>query len=278
MRKLVISPQAGLGNRLRALCSAKAFGQMIGRDVYHFWVNDPVLIANATELRCDHVNEVKSIDPSYFFDLKIPLFDGDRVDCCFTEWMPGDGWYDVQSTAQSRLQCDHITRLGNIQEIVDCEDEVILLETSMETHLAGATGFRRELMANTYRAYFHLRPAWRSFFDSVPHFDNGIAVRRGDLIQYVPTADVSLEKMCDFIDQLKGTKILFSDDAEYLNELRARTNCLMDVQTIQDGRLGIDRAFSQFIVLSKCRKVFGTKHSSFAEQASLFGDTIFEAF
>src|SRR5579863_578541 len=40
MKKLIISPQAGLGNRLRALCSAKVLGRFLDREVFHYWVKD----------------------------------------------------------------------------------------------------------------------------------------------------------------------------------------------------------------------------------------------
>src|SRR3984957_20371885 len=137
---------------------------------------------------------MKRIDPSYFFDFGIPLFDGREIDTCFTEWEPGDRWYEGQSTAQSKLKCANIRKLSDIQEIVDCKSDTILIETSLELQLPNVGDSWDAMMTEVYKAYFPLNARWTACRDSAPVFDIGFAIRRGDFIAFNPGAYISPEK------------------------------------------------------------------------------------
>ena len=124
MKKLIISPQAGFGNRIRTLCAARVFGAIIDREVYHYWERDELISL------LPHVNQMKSITPDYIFDLKIPKWKGGQPDVAFSEWSPETGWFREQSTAIQHLKPKRIEVIESIDQIIDCKDEVILIETS----------------------------------------------------------------------------------------------------------------------------------------------------
>jgi hypothetical protein len=270
MKKLIISPQAGLGNRLRALCSAKLLGRFLDREVFHYWVKD----RNTSS--ADHVNQMKGIDPSYLFEFGIPLFDGSAVDDCFSEWKSGDNWYATQSTAQSKLQCASTRKLSDIQEIVDCESDTILIETSLELRLPNFSDSWAAMMTEVYKAYFPLNARWAAYCDHAPVFDIGFAIRRGDFVALFPHAYISPEKAAEAIARFDGSKIIFSDDGKYLEELMEHLNSPLGMHAGRHDLSGLDRTFYEFMVLSKCRKVVGTEGSSFARQAAIYGGTAYE--
>lgn len=261
MQKLVISPQAGLGNRLRALCSCAVFGSLIGREVLHYWVPDPI------KGPAEHVNEVKGLEPQDVFDLGIKKFEGDGVDVCYTEWLPGEYWYETQSTAQRSLQCGEKRRLASSHEIAGCEAETVLIETSLEFELGSAQKYRVPLMANTYHTLFKLNERWNKLYETLPVFDCAVSVRRGDFLSYFPEADIPVRAVAERINKIDGTKIIFSDDIAYQAELRRLTYSFVGVS---DMAL-MDEHLVTFFVISKAKRVIGTKGSSFPEQAAIFG-------
>lgn len=262
MKKLIISPQAGFGNRMRALCSAKLIGSIIGREVYHYWTKD------SQRSHLDHVNAMKSIDPSYIFNIGIPLFDGKSVDLCLTEWLPGDSWYREQSTAQSALRCKSTQRLINTAQIVHSAEENILIECSQLLHVSFDIELWFVLMTEIYKKFFPLNTRFSDIMRSVPCFDCGMAVRRTDFSQYFPNSVVDLHVALDEIKKISGSKIIFSDDISFQAELRREAQCPLG---IGDGMTKIDADLATFFTLSKCRRVIGTLGSSFSQQAAIYG-------
>jgi hypothetical protein len=270
MKKLIVSPQSGFGNRLRALCSAKVFGDRLGRKVLHYWVEDPHMA------HLSHINDMKRITPSYIFDLDIPLFVGERVDVCFTEWLPGDFWYESQSTAQQRLPCAGIRRAADIGEITTCEEEIILVETSHALKPAQDDALWNAMMTDVYKRHFRLNPRWAKLYDSLPSFDFGVHIRRGDFIEYYPDSDIDPATVRSIVGKCDGITVIFSDDRNFLFELRKTMQCPFGIAEEESGLSGPDVYIAQFLALSKCRKVIGTQGSSFSEQAALFGGVDYE--
>jgi len=270
LRKLIISPQAGFGNRLRALCAAKVFGTLLGRKVFHYWVKDD------ERSHVSHVNDMKDIDPSYMFELNIPLFDGESADACFTEWMPGDFWYREQSTAQKRLRCGNTIRLTGAYQIAKCQYDTVLVETSHALQVSGNIEFWNAMMTDVYRKYFILNARWTKIYDNLPSFDYGISIRRSNFLTYNPEAGVEAELIASKINKYKGSKVIFSDDKTYQNELRIIASSPFGINDTESGLYGIDNYICQFLVLSKCKCILGTSKSSFPEQASVFGGTFYE--
>lgn len=269
MSELIISPQAGFGNRMRSLVSAKILGDYLNRKVYHYWVLDD-RIGNTS-----HVNEMKAITPEYFFNLNIPVYNKSKIDICYSEWVEGDYWWYTQSTAQSKLKCNNIQKINCIKDIESCLDESILIETSHCLIPNKLSAYSNELISAAYKKNFILNSRWQKIYESLPTYDWGISIRRGEFLYYFPDEAVSLDTAVDKINNLRGSKIIFSDDFEFRNNIR---NMTKSYSGIDDSIKGVDSYFIQFLTLSKCKNILNTNKSSFGEQAALFGNSNYFTF
>jgi hypothetical protein len=263
MRKLIISPQAGFGNRIRTLCAARVFGAIIDREVYHYWEVDE------QNSLLGHVNQMKSITPDYIFDFKIPKWEGGQPDVAFSEWSPETGWFREQCTGIKHLKPKRIEVIQNIEQIIECKEEVILIETSQILMIDRFETEWERLMTQAYELYFGLNPRWKSIAENIPVFDYGISIRKGDFIQFYPETDVPLDAAIRLLNGLSGSKFVTCDDVQFLKELKKHCNIHIG---IDEGPNQLDNSIIQFITLSKSKHVLGTKGSSFAKQASLFGN------
>jgi hypothetical protein len=260
MKSLIISPQAGFANRLRSICSAKVIGDLLGRKVYHYWVEDEI------KSRLEHVNQMKSITMESIFDSDIPRWNGEEVDMCFSEWMELDGWFMEQSTAIRKLQPKMIKRFTAIDEVLKCTDDVILIETSNELTLNIPTW--DDMMYKVYQQSFNLVDQWKKVYNNLPEFDCGISIRRRDFLQLYPESIQSFEYVVNHINSLKGSKFITGDDPQFTSEVRKNTNSFI---RLEDFDRAVDFTIMQFLVLSKCKQTYGTKNSSYIKQASIYG-------
>jgi len=267
MKSLIISPQAGFANRLRAIASAKIIADLCGRELFHYWVEDEVKSGLA------HVNEVKSITPSYIFDLEIPTWNGGSPNVCFSEWTPGDYWFEQQSTAYTKLKPNRIVKFTSIDEILNCQEETILIETGHELRHHTIDLEYDRLMSIVYAMNFRLNDRWKSIYEQIPKFDSGFSIRRCDHLSFVPEAYISESQAIEKIQSIKGTKFITSDDKEFADLIRKSTkNYFTPITDLSS----IDEAIYTFLCLSKCERLFGTFASSFAKQAAYFGNKQFE--
>ena len=101
MKQLIVSPQAGMCNRFRTLCCALILGRISNRNVHHCWISEP-----------PHPNDieiVRHMRVSTWCDFfagkpglpKVDLHPGMPVDEVYSEWEPGDYWYERQCSAIS---------------------------------------------------------------------------------------------------------------------------------------------------------------------------------
>lgn len=269
MKKIIISPQAGFGNRMRSLVSSKVLGDYLNREVYHYWILDD-RSGNTT-----HVNQMKAITPEYIFDIKIPLYNQDGVDICYSEWLEGDYWWFAQSTAQSKLKCNAIKKLHHAKEIESCDEDSILIESSHSLIPEKLDNFSNQIITATYKKYFKLNDRWKKIYDSLPTYEWGIHVRKGDFLFHFPKEDVSMEQASNAIKKLDGSKIIFSDDLEFRDQLREQSFCY---SSIDNCLKGVDSCIIDFLTLSKCKNILNTNKSSFGEQAALFGGSNYISF
>lgn len=277
MKKVIISPQAGFGNRLRVLANMRLIGEYLQREVYHYWVEDD------SPSHALHVHQMKTITPDYLFDMDIPPYDGDAVDVCYTEWLPGEYWWDQQSTAQQKLHCGEVNRIIPLEEIGKDSSDVILIETSFPLYppeigasypeelrwSLGSAG-PDTIQMQGYRT-LKLNQRWSAVRANLAEYDWGITVRRGDFIAYHPEADRSVDQICELVERHSrggGTKIVFSDDIPYRELLRYRLSAYGGI-----AATGLDSIITEFLALSRCRTIIATAGSSFGKQASLFGGT-----
>ena len=214
--------------------------------------------------------------------IKVPI-----VDQCFSEWLPGDGWYDAQSSAQRRWDVLPIAlRAENpADRIARSRAEVVLVETSRPLRLSASLGgcvTDEDWSSKLTRAYASFRPQGR-FADllarSAP-VDVGVSIRRGDLLQYFPEARQDLDELARWVGLIAAqcTVAVFSDDAT-VRESIVRSAAPWSGDAIFDPLAKLRTELEpwamgvlEFVYLAhRCRVVTGTPASSFAREAALFG-------
>ena len=245
---LIISPQGGLGNKLRAMASSLAMARRLNRKCFFIW--EKTNIANFQTY-------------SKFFELSEDLIPTSEhltptIDKIITEWLPGDNCFEIQSSGQKRWKCENKTR----EQVFD--EDKILIEISLRLN-----DITDEEMIQSYSLFFKPRGKFLKFLEKIDEIDVGIHIRRGDFLEYFPEC---VDKMEDLAEWINGEKfegksiIIFSDDKPFLQHLKL----LLSDETVEIDFSGFkdwEIAFLQLLILSyKCKKIYGTMNSSFSEQ------------
>lgn len=303
---LIISPQAGMGNRFRALVSAAQLALLSGRELRHAWF--PETVPDRLS-QIPHVREIQQTRFEDFFQgsqateppqpsskmILRPANSGMHIDRCFSEWVPGNYWFDFQSSAFRTLA--HSTcpiEQINIDPaaLLACEDPVILLETSLEFLLPDSDLLREWPLS---RIYLEMCVPWPMYTQRclAAVADVGISIRGGEFADYFGGQSID-----EVIKWLKATRLgalrvagaerggaerggdarggddkpkvlIFSDDFAIRDRVRHELGSTLDID-----RAGLKKqwelGFVEFLALAQCPLIFGTPKSSFAEQASVF--------
>lgn len=281
-RSLVIAPQAGLGNRLRAISAAMVLARQLDRDIFHAWF--PVTPNDSRA----HVAALQRYGYGKYFAPNDALPRVDRklpIDLCFSELRPGEPWYQEQSTAQRALPVKLMAKVQDpAAEAARRPDaNIILLETShclrLEAELGGCADDDAFTRAR-HDAYQSLapQPQYLDWLQKLPKVDIGIAIRRGDMLQYAREANQSLDDIRAWVvDLAKDRRVtVFSDDADARRYVQDAIPGYHDAHGALERALGnVEKhqsAFLQFLYLANhCGTVCGTPVSSFAEEAAVFG-------
>jgi hypothetical protein len=256
---LIISPHAGFGNRLRALCSGIVLAKQLGRTPVHAWFPE-----GEEDVRMHaighHLRQTRRLGWSDYFAAtkKFPAIDEERLrrECksikCYTEWMPGDFWYGEQSRYQRRLANLGIAvervrvsqdRIGqsNITSVAldpknGGDDTYLLLETSLSVRFAKPrldkhTGERKSTVADekryerkfsrVYRKYFAPLQEFTDMMETLTSVPLGFHIRRGDRLLHVPEADIKVDALVTTLSPIIGTQkcVICSDDRVYRDTL-----------------------------------------------------------
>lgn len=285
-RMLIISPQAGLGNRLRAIAAAMVLARQTGRRCLHAWVprepNDPR----------PNVSALQAIGFEALFEpcAALPAATDAEMGAiteCFSEWVPGDGWYGVQSAAQRQWQLlpqNEACRMPLAELVAKSDAPVILLETSIDERLGAELGGApsddawNRLVSEAY-ARLRPRPEFRALAACVPAAGVAMTVRRGDLLQYSPESNQAMASLRDWAVQVarRGRVAVFSDEAAAAAEIEAAIAAAGGDGAELGGlhRLGLPdhlRAFVDFLYIARGPVITGTPGSSFAFEAARFGN------
>jgi hypothetical protein len=155
---LIISPQAGFSNRIRAICSAIVLGKYLNRKVYHAWLKEE-------DVRyISHIEDVREIQQFSFGDIfeenNIEPFYNieENINICFTEWLPGQFWYPQQSSAYRKFgnSCEIRHVDNDADELEKCDLPVILLETSLIVKLKKYEDLWKKEMSDVYQKFFQI--------------------------------------------------------------------------------------------------------------------------
>lgn len=279
-KSLIISPQAGFGNRLRAISSAIVLAKQCGRKIYHAWA--PM---TPNENRSMIVPFQKYGYGGFFEQNEnLPLATRELfpyIDVCFSEWSKQDFWYKYQSDAQEKFAVIKTYKESNpARDIYNSEADTILIESSLSIRLDeqyNGCATDMEFINELHKAYNLLNPhkKYLRLLDQFKSVDMGISIRRGDLLNYFKGADQDLSRIREWILYIsKGKKVsIFSDDSEVR---RMMEDIIPDYNHAVGKLIGSlpshESAFIQFLYLSqKCNVIYGTPTSSFAREGAIFG-------
>lgn len=257
---LVIIPNAGFGNRIRATASGILLAKKLGRVPYLCWPSITPYDSRS------NVREMQTLGWDGLFEQTLPVANRNvfpKLDRVYSEWMPGDGWYPVQNYVQREWNIIPDQKIATDgEELVACTNKVVAIETSLTVHLKDDSWEKQ--MSKIYKQYFIPKQEHLDKIGNIK-YNIGISVRKGDLGKYFKEANQSDQEVRDWIKRLAHTHrlIIFSDDPQWQAELRA---------IVGTPNTYID-PFLQFLTLAlRCDIVCGTPKSSFAEQAAIFGE------
>lgn len=263
---LILSPTAGFGNRIRSICGALLLSYMSGRKLYVMWDKEDVDPNDA-----DSIAIIKTTSLyQYFSNIKDcePLDQSFLPDVCYSEWLPGEFWYDKQSSAQKKLFPIKTVKYQSSVDLINDTSNIILLEASnviRTQHTDDKTW--KTILTSIYKNNFKVCEKYKH----TPAYNVGISIRRGEFLKIYPETNQSLEEISSWIiNSFKGLNVvIFSDDHEFRDKVRQITGHTSN-PIVTD--MPWEKGFMEFLTLSNCGKIYGTKLSSFAEEAALFGD------
>lgn len=269
-RILIISPTAGFGNRVRALCGAIALANLSNRKIQHCWEIDASWLPH----EAPPVVHAKMNGLAAYFQVgNCPVASqGIPVDICYSEWIPGEPWYQEQSYGQKKNPPRVLSKYSESESILSSPETVVMIETSL---------IKKPINLSEEQWCQSLREIYRSFFTPCrrfvdmltdTHYDVGISIRRNEFTRYFPEANQSLSDLTSWVNREHSGKkvIIFSDDYLFRDSLRSSTKQLA---RINDEILKPwERGFLEFLTLAyRCEVIYGTPSSSFAYEAALFG-------
>ena len=262
MKTLLVSPQAGMCNRFRVLCSAILLARLSGRKLYHCWEEEA---PHVIDLEIIRDMRTSSWDTFFVEDSAIPFRPVDAttaIDQVFSEWGPGDFWYATQSSAIQRCGWEgtvHIER-SSADALLTSQADTVLLETSLclRPSSLGPDEFEQAL-SDIYNQHFKPLPQFQDVVESFacrgPYV--GVHIRRRDHLRYVRAADISAKNWETIIRRYVAASeaIYFcSDDEAFVKAVTARLPEYRIVPVDQTfSHTPKFQAFIEFLCLSKGR-------------------------
>lgn len=261
---IVIAPCAGFCNRIRAICFAIKYAKLVNMDIYHIWNG------KSNYQKFEHEMNIQNCGFEHFFNGPLKKYTDilGKVNICYTYWKPGHFWWDSHSYGQKILESNIIKSINELP--LEKSNESILIQSQPDIELS------KEERHLIYNEYFIPNDAFvkqLSIFEEKPI---GIHIRKINFYCYFPESEVKDDLIYEWVKKFNEYVIIFSDDKEF--EKKARTflknPVICEFEKLEQKQE--DRAFLEFLTLSKCKKIYGTKLSSFSEEATVFGNVLYE--
>ena len=284
MKTLFVSPQAGMCNRFRVMCSAILLARLSGRQLYHCWEKEA---PHAIDM--EHIQHMRESSFNSFFaeDPAIPFRPVDAataIDQVFSEWGPGDFWYAAQSSAIQRCGWDGEVRIerSSADALLKSQADTVLLETSLCLRPSALRPDEFEqALRDIYNQHFKPLPLFQNIVEKFalggPYA--GVHIRRSDHLRYVRAANISAKNWEKVIRQhvsISEAICFCSDDEAFVKAVTARLPEYRIVPVDQTfSHTPKFQAFIEFLCLSKAARIYGTAGSSFSREAARFGGVPF---
>jgi hypothetical protein len=257
---LVLSPCGGFGNRIRSLCGGVIVAKRLGLRIEHLWDGREYKTAAHYSGHFQHIQEVHDLGFEHFFEPRISRYLGKSILTYYNPWQKNDFWFEYQNYAYKKLNFTHINNLSADTKI----NGSACIET---TRIPFAIS--NEEYTDTYKEFFIPHERYTKQLPTLQENTIGISIRnKYDFRFYF--SDGILEE-CDlipFLQKFEEPVVLFSDEKEYATHLRTFLKNPVEIPFEREDAK--DRNFLEFLTLANCSHIYGTKNSSFAEEAALF--------
>jgi hypothetical protein len=245
------------------MVSAIYLAEKLNMNIEHLWIGTPYRCAYG-----QHIQYIHDKSFEYFFKPSIKCCDyikmSAHVNRVYTEWMPStrpNAWYNFQSYGQKLLQPTILSKLDLVHEEMDASEN-FLIETTYINNLKITKADKHQI----YSKYFVPKDDFLNKIGQIDANTVGISIENGDY-------NIEEGKIGKWLSTIDNPVILFSDDEKLAEKLRPHLK--KSVEPIFESMSQNDNLFLQFLLLSKCSKVYGTNSSSFCEEAANFGDTTY---
>ena len=213
---------------------------------------------------------------------KVDLHPGMPVDEVYSEWEPGDYWYERQCSANRRLPQGvpiiaerderRLRLLRSTAESILWESSITLRPSCMsQAEFEFGDAFTTSGISGPSIAF---RKWWTSSRPKALRW----RTRRGDMLQDVPAARMSARKWADEIRRRVGPReaiYLCTDDDAFARDVVSRLGDFRLLRLEKQAQ-PIDQAFIEFLCLSRATRVVGTVMSSFSQESARFSGIQFE--
>ena len=258
---LVLSPCGGFGNRIRSLCGGVIVAKQLGLKIEHLWDGGDYKTAAHYSAHLHHLQYVHDVGFEHFFEPRISTYSGKTISKYYNEWDKNNGWFEHQNYAYKKLNFTDINILSADTKI---NGSSICIETAKILFAISDQEY-----TNTYKEFFIPR---ENFLKQLPTLEKntiGISIRNNyDFRFYFSDSIVEECDLIPFLQKFEEPVVLFSDDKNYAKHLRTFLKNPVDIPFEQDDIK--DKDFLEFLTLANCSHIYGTKKSSFAEEAALF--------
>ena len=258
---LVLSPCGGFGNRIRSLCGGVILAKELGLTIEHLWDGGDYKTAKYFSGYLNHLQYVQDFGFEHFFEPRIARYSGKTISKYYNQWHKNKVWFEYQNYAYKKLNFTEINLLSadtNISRISAC------IETTKIPFAISDQEY-----TNTYKEFFIPR---ENFLKQLPTLEKntiGISIRNNyDFRFYFRDSIVEECDLIPFLQKFEEPVVLFSDDKNYAKHLR--TFLKNPVEIPFENNSVKDKDFLEFLTLANCSHIYGTKKSSFAEEAALF--------
>jgi len=258
---LVLSPCGGFGNRIRSLCGGVILAKELGLTIEHLWDGGDYKTAKYFSGYLNHLQYVQDFGFEHFFEPRIATYSGKTISKYYNQWHKNKVWFEYQNYAYKKLNFTEINLLSadtNISRISAC------IETTKIPFAISDQEY-----TNTYKEFFIPRENFVKQLPTLQENTIGVSIRnKFDFRYYFKDCIVEECDLIPFLQKFEEPVVLFSDDKNYAKHLR--TFLKNPVEIPFENNSVKDKDFLEFLTLANCSHIYGTKQSSFAEEAALF--------
>ena len=269
-RVVVISPLAGLGNRLRAICAAAVIAKRMDAKITHLWDGGSYNCGKSSYTQT-RTQDYHDRGFEFFFQSGlIPRYDPsvhEKPTLCFTEWLdPSVVWTSICDYGRRRIQPEHALQLNELFTAPTLPKCSVLIETSLAFSKANDIE-----LSKTYQELFKPHPRFTALVPTLPPNTTALHVRRGDFLWYFGNTNVADDILIRYVSTFEEPVLIFSDDVGLKNKLEAVVKNKPNVTLPTEGLSNEEIAFVEFLTIASASQVIGTEGSSFSKEAALFG-------